>query len=120
MKTILLVDDDEDLLALLELHLKITGYECLIATNGEQAQQLLELKQPDLLILDMMMPVLNGLDFLIWLRQTHALEVPVLALTGMTLGQTEAKLWTLGVKGVLFKPVAPQQLIQEIKKILLQ
>lgn len=38
----------------------------------------------------MMMPVLNGLDFLIWLRQTHALEVPVLALTGMTLGQTEA------------------------------
>ena len=89
-KTILAIDDNRDFLRLIELMLTKAGYEVLLAESALKASQLLEERVPDAILLDIMMPVRNGLEFLENLRWDPRFEqVPVIVLTALTLGTEE-------------------------------
>jgi CheY-like chemotaxis protein len=89
-KTILAVDDNRDFLRLLELMLHRAGYEVLLAESAVRAAEVLEEHIPDAILLDIMMPVRNGLEFLENLRWEPRFEkVPVIVVTAMTLSPEE-------------------------------
>lgn len=89
-KTILAVDDNRDFLRLIELTLSRAGYQVLLAESALKASELLEAQVPDAILLDLMMPMRNGLEFLENLRWEPRFEkVPVIVVTAMTLSDEE-------------------------------
>ncbi|MDM8566542.1 response regulator [Candidatus Halobeggiatoa sp. HSG11] len=113
---ILMIDDDDELRILVGIHIRSAGYEMFQAVNGEDGKEKLKTLQPDLIILDMMMPVLDGIGFLRWLRQDAKLDIPVLAFTSMNKSETNIEI--KGATGIVFKPVELDELVGEIRKIL--
>ena len=82
MNAVLLVEDDPDLRTLAQTVLEFEGYAVAVAPNGAEALRQLETSQPDLILLDLMMPVMDGLTFLAERRRRHvAEEIPVLCLS---------------------------------------
>ncbi len=116
-KKVLMIDDDDDLRMLVGLYIKSVGYEVFEATNGEDAKEKLKTLNPDLIILDMMMPVLDGMGFLRWLREDAKQDTPVLAFTSMDKSEIEDGVQALGGT-IVFKPIEFDQLLEQIQKIL--
>ncbi|MCC8986552.1 MAG: response regulator [Candidatus Contendobacter sp.] len=115
---ILIVDDHEAIRKLLTLVLTQTGYQVRSAENGQQAiEQLLDWA-PHLIILDAMMPIMDGLQFLDWRAQHDLLRIPVLALTGMKHPGSREQLLAAGANAVLFKPVRLPVLLPQIEQLL--
>jgi DNA-binding response OmpR family regulator len=120
-KKILLIDDDEDLRNLLGIYLKMSGYEVFHANHGQEGKEQLQTLIPELIILDMMMPVLDGMGFLKWLRndsQQSQRNIPVLALTGRSKKDTKTIVEDLGATDIVFKPCDPQEIVDRSQKIL--
>ncbi|MDX1606437.1 MAG: response regulator transcription factor [Candidatus Competibacterales bacterium] len=115
---ILLVDDDALLQELLAMHLEYGGYAVSTAGNGREAMDRLATETPDLIMLDMMMPVMDGLQFLRWLRQEQHSAIPVLALTGMQKPGGDALILDTGANAVLYKPVDHRRLLASIENLL--
>jgi len=81
-KLVLIVDDDRDVRDAMAELLADEGYECLHAKNGLEALAVLKLERPGLLLVDLIMPIMNGVDLLTRLRQDPALrDIPVIAMT---------------------------------------
>jgi DNA-binding response OmpR family regulator len=114
-KKILMVDDDEDVRKLLEIFFNLAGYEIFYAINGEEAKEQLKTQTPDLIILDMMMPVLDGMGFLQWLRSEAQLDIPVVSLTGRFDSKTKSEALALGASEVFFKPCDPATIVDYVK-----
>ncbi|HHB91641.1 MAG TPA: response regulator transcription factor, partial [Thioploca sp.] len=91
-KKILMIDDDDELRILVSIYIRSAGYEMFQAVNGQDAQEKLKNLTPDLIILDMMMPVLDGIGFLRWLTQEVKLSIPVLAFTSMNRDENNVKI----------------------------
>lgn len=117
-KTILLVDDDTTLQALMSMVFRANGLEVYTADNGRQATEVLEKTAVDLIVLDMMMPVMDGLKFLDWLRSSRMKGVPVLAVTGMERPGSKEEILQAGATHVSFKPVDVPSLLGKIKQLL--
>ena len=115
-KKILIVDDDDDLRKLLGFYLNQKGYEIFDAIHGEDGKKQLKTLTPDLIILDMMMPVLDGISFLRWLRIEAELNMPVLSLTGRFRYETKYEVLALGASEVIFKPCDPEIIVTSAKK----
>ena len=113
---ILIIDDDDELRILVSIYIKAAGYEMFQAINGEDGKEKLKTLTPDLIILDMMMPVLDGIGFLRWLRQEAKSNIPVLAFTSMNESETNVEI--KGATGIVFKPVELDVLVKQIKNIL--
>lgn len=104
-KRILLVDDDQALAEFMKFVFQFEGYEVELAADGEQAQQAVLAAPFAAIVLDMMMPVLDGKRFLKWLRQERADATPVIVLTAVTTAQVHEELQALGVDAIFVKPV---------------
>lgn len=117
MKKILMIDDDEDLRELLGMFFQMEGYEVFHASNGEEGKKQLETLTPDLITLDMMMPVLDGMGFLRWLRQEAKSDLPVIALSGRAKAHTEKTVQELGVSELFYKPCDPENIVSRAKEI---
>src|SRR5436305_14680803 len=79
---LLIADDDEDILTLVQLRLSRSGYEVVVARDGEEALRLAQEKHPDLAVLDWMMPKASGLDVLRAMRaDAETADIPVVLLT---------------------------------------
>jgi DNA-binding response OmpR family regulator len=117
-KKILLIDDDDDLRNLSAIYFKMNNYEVFHAIHGKEGQEQLKTVTPDLIILDMMMPVLDGMGFLRWLQQEAKLDIPVIALTGRSKSDTQTTANELGATQVVFKPCDPDKLVEYAKKII--
>jgi len=113
---ILMIDDDDELRILVGIYIRSAGYEIFHAINGEDGKEKLKFLIPDLIILDMMMPVLDGIGFLRWLRQEAKSDIPVLAFTSMD--KSEINIETIGTTEIAFKPIELDELIKQIRKIL--
>jgi len=114
-KKILIVDDDRSLTHLLNAYLSDKGYKIVIAHDGEGALLLLESERPDLIVLDIVMPKMNGYDFLFEMRKMDEVsKTPVIVLTGKA---DMAEIFKVeGVLEYLIKPFAPQDLMEKIRK----
>lgn len=113
-KSILVVDDDAAILSLLKDALTFEGYKVTTATNGQDALTQVERQQPDLIILDVLMPVMDGAAFCAALRETEQKVVPVVALTASfepCLIQDR-----LGCKALLRKPFDLEHLLQIVQQ----
>ena len=117
-KTVLIVDDDEELHLLYGLYLRGASYEILEAFNGKQALELLEKNRPDVIVLDMIMPEMDGETFLRQMNGMVALnQIPVIIASVNEKIAPELTSFS-NVKCVLRKPFTIQLLTDTIQKIL--
>lgn len=114
--TILVVDDNPRLLSGARLTLEMNGYDVVTASNGNQAIQFLEERQPNLIISDILMPECNGFDFL---EKVHArpewLKIPFLFLTALQDEESLGKARVLGADEYLTKPFSSKNLLQSVR-----
>jgi two-component system alkaline phosphatase synthesis response regulator PhoP len=116
---ILIVDDEEDILEIIRYNLQRAGYETETATNGVQAMEKARRFKPDLIMLDIMMPVKNGMETLGDLRRDAEFsETRVLFLTALGNEQSEIDGLNLGADDYIIKPIKPALLLSRIKAIL--
>jgi two-component system, OmpR family, alkaline phosphatase synthesis response regulator PhoP len=114
--SVLVCDDEPNLRELIRVSLG-PDYDVIEATDGEEALEVARSTQPDLVILDVMMPRLNGLDVLAELRADPALaSMCVLVVTAQPASQEEAR--SRGADGVIVKPFAPEALKELAGKLL--
>lgn len=114
---ILLIDDEKDILLTIGDFLSINGYTILTAMNGKEALRLLEGNKPDLIILDINMPKMNGFAFLTNVQaNSEWADIPVYVFTGRA--NTEQYFKEVRVAGFMAKPCLPDKLLKDIKNIL--
>lgn len=114
---ILVVDDDLDLLALISFALKQAGYLVIEAKDGKMALAAFEREQPDLAILDVNMPHVNGLEVIKKIR-ADGLTTPVLLLTVRSSEQDQVQALDLGADDYLTKPFSPRTLLARVRALL--
>ena len=114
-KTILLADDDKTLTRILKKFLEDQGFNILIADDGEEALKKLETTRPDMVILDIQMPKLNGYSFLFEMRKLERdARIPIIVLTCKE--ELEEIFRVEGVKEYFVKPIRNEELLEKIKK----
>jgi DNA-binding response OmpR family regulator len=115
---ILLVDDDRILSELLGLRLQIEGYRTTRAGDGADAIRLFKAVSPDLIILDLMMPVMDGVGFLQWAHADETVATPIIVLSAAVRADNEVELKAAGAAEALGKPVEFARLLEKIESTL--
>jgi DNA-binding response OmpR family regulator len=113
---ILIVDDDVELVGLLRFALSAAGYDVVTAFDGEQALARLRDDAPDLVVLDVNLPLLDGFEVLRQLRRTS--QVPVMMLTVRSAEEDEVLGLDLGADDYLKKPFSPKALLARVRSLL--
>ena len=117
-KTILVVDDEDDILSFLELVLQEKGYEVVTAGGGQEAITRAQMAKPDLVLLDIMMPQMDGWEVLKLLRvDDDTAKVPVAMLSARTDAQDRVQGLQEGAVDYIFKPFSLQDLLNKIESI---
>jgi len=119
MVDVLIVDDDSDIRAILAFTLEDAGYEVREAADGAQAVVAMQTKAPDCLVLDVMMPGVDGFGVLRSKRRLAlAPQARVLMLTAKTAEKDFARGWELGADEYLTKPFDPEDLLDTVRMLL--
>ena len=115
-KCILVVDDDRLVVDLAKHALQSKGYEVITAQDGQDALEILKQKTPDLILLDVQMPIMDGYTFVLKKSTDPAIaRIPVIVLTSVT--KTEPLFKRHGVKAYLLKPINTKDLLDKIQSI---
>jgi DNA-binding response OmpR family regulator len=117
-KRILLVDDDAEIVESLRLALESNGYSVLIARDGNQGLALSERENPDLVILDMMMPKRSGFLVLEKMRRTRETPLRVIMITANEGSRHKAYAEMLGVDDYIRKPFPMDRLIDSVQRLI--
>ena len=117
-KRILLVDDDREIIESMRITLEAAGHEVLVARDGNQGLALAEREDPDLVILDMMMPKRSGFLVLEKLRRTRPVPVRIIMVTANEGSRHKAYAETLGVDDYIRKPFAMDRLLDSVERLL--
>lgn len=118
-KRILICDDDPLLVDLLEYRLANRGYEVFVARDGSEAVALLEQETPDAIVLDAMMPVIDGYEVLRRVRENEkTANTPVLMLTARRQEQDIVGALALGASDYLVKPFIPEELMARLSRLM--
>jgi two-component system, OmpR family, alkaline phosphatase synthesis response regulator PhoP len=118
-KKILAVDDERHIVRLVQVNLERAGYTVVTAFDGREALEKVESEQPDLVVLDVMMPYMDGFEVLQTLRKNQSTrDLPVIMLTAKAQDADVFRGWQSGVDFYLTKPFNPIELISFVKRIL--
>jgi len=117
-KRILLVDDDYEIVDSMKLVLEAKGFEVLVARDGNQGLAMAERENPDLVILDMMMPKRSGFLVLERLRRTRPVPMRVIMITANEGSRHKAYAEMLGVDDYIRKPFAMDRLMDSVERLL--
>ena len=112
IKKILVVDDDKNICELLNLYLKKEGYEVIFAYDGSEAVTKAKNENPNLIVLDVMMPVINGWEACKLLRQFT--QVPIIMLTALDTTENKVQGLNIGADDYIVKPFEPVEVIARI------
>jgi excisionase family DNA binding protein len=116
---VLVVDDDARLREYLRVNLEMEGYEVVEAGSAEEGLAALEEEPPDLILLDVMMPGVDGWQMLSRVRERHGIaSIPVIMFSGKVDGEQAAAAEEAGAQAFIGKPFDPQQLIASTKQLL--
>lgn len=119
VKTILIADDEEDLRLLVQVTLEHPSYRILTAVDGCAAMDAVCSHVPDLLILDWMMPGLNGCEVVRNIRlRSDTARIPIVMLTAKDGLDAREQMASLNLAGYLVKPFSPLELIQKVREVL--
>src|SRR5438093_4728123 len=113
---ILIVDDDRKTADLIRLYLERDGFLALIAHDGRLALDLARQKRPDLIVLDLMLPTVDGLDVCRILRAES--KVPIIMLTARTTEEDKLLGLDLGADDYVTKPFSPRELVARVRAVL--
>ena len=117
-KKILICDDDEMLLDLLEFRLSARGFTVLVARDGAAALQVVAEQKPDAIVLDTMMPVMDGNEVVRRLRADEVTrDIPVIMLTARRQEKDIVGALELGANDYLVKPFIPEELITRLSRL---
>jgi DNA-binding response OmpR family regulator len=117
-KRILLVDDDAEIIETMRYTLETKGYEILVARDGNQGLAMAEREDPDLVILDMMMPKRSGFLVLEKLRRTRPVPLRIIMITANEGSRHKAYAEMLGVDDYIRKPFAMDRLLASVDRLL--
>jgi len=117
-KKILVVDDDREIIESVRYALEVEGYEVAVAHDGNQGLALAERENPDLMVLDMMMPKRSGFLVLEQLGRIRENPLPVVMITGNEGNRHQAYAELLGVSEYIRKPFAMERLLEAVKRLL--
>ena len=117
-KKILAVDDERHIVRLVQVNLERAGYEVVTAFDGKEALEKVESERPDLVVLDVMMPYMDGFEVLQSLRKNQSTrDLPVIMLTAKAQDADVFRGWQSGVDCYLTKPFNPMELLTFVKRI---
>ncbi len=117
-KKILVVDDERHIVRLVEVNLQRTGYDVVTAYDGLEAIEQTKAEKPDMIILDVMMPRMDGFEVLKELRgNAETKDIPVIMLTAKAQDADIFKGWSSGVDSYLTKPFNPRELLAFVERI---
>ncbi len=118
-KTILVIDDDPDIIETVQMILSSQGYGILSASSGSQGLEMLKVNRPDLILCDMMMEAIDsGVQTAERIRREHG-TVPVFLLSSIAeMTAATTKIQDLGFNGVIQKPIDPARLVGTVKNLL--
>jgi two-component system, cell cycle response regulator DivK len=118
-KCILIVEDQEDNRTILRDLLSKAGFELIEAVNGEDGVALALSKRPDLILMDIQLPVMDGYEATRRIKANAELKaIPVIAVTSYALSGDEAKARAAGCDGYVAKPFSPRQLLATVREYL--
>jgi excisionase family DNA binding protein len=116
---VLIVDDDERVREYVRVNLEMEGYSVREAGSAEEGLEVLEEVSPDLVLLDVMMPEVDGWEMLRRVRERHGIDaIPVIMFSGKVDEGVAGEAAARGAQGFLGKPFDPQQLIEHAKQLL--
>lgn len=117
-KKILIVEDEEMMLKALEFRLKKDGYIVLLASDGREALRIIKEEEPDAVITDIMLPYVNGLEIVSFVKKEIAKSTGVIVLSRVGLEKTVLEAFELGADDYIAKPFSPNELSIRIKRLL--
>lgn len=118
MIKILIVDDEEDLAGLLKINLEVEGFECDVAHNGQVGLERAEVFSPDVILLDIRMPVLDGYQTLEKLKNNEKTQdIHVIMCTTVKGDENIKRAYNLGASGYIVKPFESNEIIEKIKEV---
>lgn len=115
-KTILVVEDEPSIAEVVTLYLRRAGYQVQCAADGHLAQEMLEKRIPDLVLLDLMLPGLDGYALTRWLRDRS--DVPIIMLTARREELDRISGLEMGADDYVVKPFSPQELVSRVRAVL--
>ena len=113
-KRVLVVDDEPGVLRFVRISLSAAGYDVITASGGEEGLKLLESTKPDIMLLDIVMEPVSGIDVLLRLR--HSPHIPIIVFTAQSVIAESAL--SAGAKGYISKPFMPDELVRKIEETL--
>ena len=117
MKTILIVEDNEDNRLIYSQYLTHGGYRVLEATNGAEGIEVARRERPDIILMDISMPVMDGLTATRHLKaDTEMVMIPIIALTAHAMASDEEMARDAGCDGYLSKPIMPKDVRAEVER----
>lgn len=121
METILVIDDDENQIELTSTYLRMAGYEVQTTTRPLEGIKMVAEKAPDLIICDLMMPEMDGMDVCYHLRNTDEVPfIPFMVLTGLQDARLEETSFSIGADEYLTKPISRADLIDKVNSLIEQ
>jgi DNA-binding response OmpR family regulator len=118
MTLIVVADDDPDIRDLVSFKLEQTGFDVVACEDGAAALAVCEDREPDLVILDVMMPGMSGLDVCRSLRDSQLVSVPVILLTARAQESDIAQGFEAGADDYVIKPFSPRELSSRVQAVL--
>jgi len=120
-KTILIVDDEPDILRLTSLRLKKLGFNVITAVDGREAVRVAKSKKPDLILLDLALPLLNGDEVCKKIKKDEKVKhIPIILFTAHSDIMTAEKAKEFGADDYIIKPFDPEELRGKVEEILAQ
>src|SRR3972149_1316848 len=115
-KRILIVEDEPSIAEVVSLYMKRAGYQVQIAADGKQAMTIFERQTPDLVIMDLMLPEVDGLSLTRWLRDRS--DVPIIMVTARREEIDRIAGLEMGADDYVVKPFSPQELVSRVRAVL--
>lgn len=114
---ILVCEDEEILLTSLEFRLKKQGFEIMLAKDGKEALEKIKSESPDLVVADIMMPHVSGLELITFVRKKMKSDMPIIMISALGNDDTVLEAFRLGATDFIAKPFKPSELVLRIKMV---
>jgi DNA-binding response OmpR family regulator len=113
---ILVVEDEPSIAEVVGLYLKRSGFDVIFARDGLEAQNLIETRSPDLIVMDLMLPIIDGFELTRWLREQS--DTPVIMLTARRDEVDRIAGLEMGADDYIIKPFSPQEVVSRVRAVL--
>src|SRR5258708_7348045 len=119
MPKVLIVDDEPSTVELLRVYLSMKGFQVICAYSGSEAIEFAEIEHPDVIVLDMMLPIISGEDVCVQVRRNiHTNHIPIIILSALQSQRDQNRAIAAGANYYMTKPIRFPQLLDQLKRML--